>query len=44
MFLPTSVCLSAVLITRKLLISFFVNFYGMVGNNPGTNQLDLTDF
>ena len=47
MFSPVSVCLSFFLsvkrITQKTAYRIFIKFYGMVGNNPGTNRLDLSD-
>jgi len=38
MFSPMYVCLSVSWITRKLI---FMKFYGMVGHNPSTSQLDF---
>ena len=38
MFSPMYICLSVSWITHKLI---FMTFYGLVGHNPGTSQLDF---
>jgi len=38
---PVSVCLSVCLSVNRITQKLLTNFYGMVGHNPGTSQLDF---
>jgi len=40
MFSPVSVCLPLT-VYSKITEQIFMKFYGVVGNNPGTNRLDF---